>query len=50
MKVPREALEEAEATTVARVLDASWELHDTAGRSGAYDFRIQRSNASSASS
>jgi len=40
--VGREALEEAAARTVATVLGATWELHDTAGRSGAYDFTIIR--------
>lgn len=46
--VGREALEEAAATTVAAVLGATWELHDTAGRSGAYDFTIIRAQSTSA--
>lgn len=45
MTVGRQTLEEAAARTVAAVLGATWELHDTAGRSGAYDFKIESDQA-----
>lgn len=40
MAITKEYLEEAAAKTVAYVLSAEYELHDTGSRSGAYDFTI----------